>query len=83
MYCLLDGLIRPGGRIQFSESLAGTLADLFAAAERMELEGIVCKRRSPPYVSGDTSQWLKIKCWLEILNAESWYSCLPLAEGLA
>ena len=41
----LRNLIPAGGRIQFSEALEGTPEALFAAAERMRLEGIVCKRR--------------------------------------
>ena len=61
----LAGLIRPGGRIQLSESLAGTPAELFALAERMELEGIVCKRRNAPYVSGSTALWVKVKAFIE------------------
>ena len=32
------------------------------SACRLELEGIVSKRRDAPYVSGRTSDWLKIKC---------------------
>jgi bifunctional non-homologous end joining protein LigD len=32
------------------------------SACRLELEGIVSKRRDAPYISGRTSDWLKIKC---------------------
>ena len=31
----------------------------------MNLEGIVCKRRGSPYVSGSTSLWLKVKTFLQ------------------
>lgn len=61
----LDRLIRPGGRIQYSDGLQGTTMELFAAAERMGLEGIVCKRRGSPYVSGSTLNWLKVKTFFE------------------
>jgi bifunctional non-homologous end joining protein LigD len=61
----LNGLIRPGGRIQYSDSLQGTPAELFGAAERMGLEGIVCKRRGSPYASGDSINWLKVKTFIE------------------
>ena len=47
----LEALIRPGGRIQYSDSLEGTPGELFSAAERFGLEGIVCKRRGSPYRS--------------------------------
>ena len=45
--------------------LAGTPAELFAAAERMGLEGIVCKRRGSAYRSGASTDWLKVKCFVE------------------
>ncbi len=62
----LDGFIHhPGGRTQYSDSLLGTPAELFAAAERMGLEGIVCKRRGSPYRSGAATDWVKIKSFIE------------------
>ncbi len=61
----LYALIRPGGRIQYSDSLQGTPEELYPAVERMGLEGIVCKRRGSPYISGSTSLWLKVKTFLE------------------
>ncbi len=45
--------------------MLGTPAELFAAAERMGLEGIVCKRRGSPYRSGAPTDWLKVKCFVE------------------
>ena len=36
-------------------------AKLLASAERMQLEGIVSKRRSSPYRSGECKDWRKIK----------------------
>ncbi len=53
-------LIRPGGRIQFSDSLQGSPADLFASVERMGLEGIVCKRRGSLTAASQTN-WLKVR----------------------
>jgi bifunctional non-homologous end joining protein LigD len=35
--------------------------DLFAAACRMGLEGLVSKRRDRPYQSGRSKHWIKIK----------------------
>ena len=61
----LEALIRPGGRIQYSDSLEGTPGELFSAAERFGLEGIVCKRRGSPYRSGASTDWLKVKTFVE------------------
>ena len=61
----LEALIRPGGRIQYSDSLEGTPRELFSAAERFGLEGIVCKRRGSPYRSGASTDWLKVKAFVE------------------
>ena len=36
---------------------------MFAEAERLELEGIVSKRRDSRYRSGRTDRWRKVKCW--------------------
>jgi bifunctional non-homologous end joining protein LigD len=62
----LRGLI--GGRaktgpIQFSEHVVGSGAQVFAAAERLGLEGIVSKKATSPYRSGPTKAWLKTKVW--------------------
>lgn len=54
-----------GSRIQFSEAFEGTGKDLFRAADRMGLEGIVSKRADSRYRSGRTKNWLKIKCYQE------------------
>ena len=61
----LHGMIRPGGRIQFSEALLGTPAELFALAEQLELEGIVCKRKGSAYACGNTINWVKVKTFTE------------------
>jgi bifunctional non-homologous end joining protein LigD len=48
-------------------------AKLLASAERLGLEGIVSKRRSAPYRSGECRDWRKIKtvAWREA-NRERW-----------
>ena len=56
--------------------LVATFADgakLLASAERMQLEGIVSKRRSSPYRSGECKDWRKIKtaAW-RAANRERW-----------
>ena len=62
---LLQNLIRPGGRIQFSETLTGTPKAIYAAAEKSGLEGIICKGKGTPYHSGSTALWCRIKCFVE------------------
>ena len=48
-------------------------AKLFATAERIKLEGIVSKRRTAPYRSGECRDWRKVKtvAWREA-NRERW-----------
>jgi bifunctional non-homologous end joining protein LigD len=36
--------------------------ELLAMCAKMRLEGIVSKRLDRPYVSGPTSDWIKVKC---------------------
>ena len=47
--------------IAFSEDHDGDGQALFEAACRMDLEGIIAKRRGSRYVSGRSRSWLKIK----------------------
>jgi bifunctional non-homologous end joining protein LigD len=56
----------------YSDSFADG-ATLLAAADRMELEGIVSKKANMPYRSGPLSGWIKVKCpsWREA-NKERW-----------
>jgi bifunctional non-homologous end joining protein LigD len=51
------------GAIQFSDHVVGPGAEVFAAAERLGLEGIVSKKAASRYRSGPTSAWLKTKAW--------------------
>ena len=55
----------PKSRLQFSEAIAGDGPDVFAAAERMDLEGIVSKRLGSHYRSGRVDNKRKVKCWTE------------------
>ena len=57
----LHGMIRPGGRIRYSEALLGTPTDLFGLVGQMKLGGIVCKRRRSVYVSGSTADWVEVR----------------------
>jgi bifunctional non-homologous end joining protein LigD len=51
--------------IGFSEEFDGDAATLFAAADRMGLEGIVSKKAVSRYRSGRSTSWLKTKCTAE------------------
>ena len=58
---LLQEKIVPGGVIQFSDHYAEKGLDLFEAAKRRGLEGIVAKKRSSAYEEKRSTNWLKIK----------------------
>jgi ATP-dependent DNA ligase len=55
----------PKSCLQFSEAIVGSGPDVFAAAVRMGLEGIVSKRLGSHYRSGRVDSWYKVKCWTE------------------
>ena len=61
---LLRLLGRPGARsrIRYSEHVVGQGARMFAEACRVELEGIVSKRRDSEYKAGRSDAWVKTKC---------------------
>jgi DNA ligase D-like protein (predicted ligase) len=71
---ILQGLIKPGGRIQFSEALPGEAKAIFHVIDQAGLEGMVSKRRDSKYRSGPSTTWWKIKCYtvseLELLGIE-------------
>ena len=50
-----------GSGIAFSEHTEGDGPEVFAAACKMGLEGIVSKRRDMRYIAGRSKAWLKIK----------------------
>lgn len=56
---LLGGMPRDGG-VTISETFEDA-ATLLEACERLELEGIVSKRRGSRYRSGPAHTWLKVK----------------------
>lgn len=63
---LLRALLARGaaleGRLRFSEHVKGEGPRFFEEACRLELEGIVSKRASCPYVGRRTKDWRKVKC---------------------
>jgi bifunctional non-homologous end joining protein LigD len=58
---LLASILRPGPAVRLSEHFETGGAELFEAARRNDLEGIVAKRAASPYVAGRSADWLKIK----------------------
>ena len=54
-------LRRARGGVQYVEHTEGDGEEMFAAACRLGLEGIVSKRLDAPYRSGPARSWLKIK----------------------
>jgi len=61
---LLEEILREKGteHIRFSQSFEGDPQAILASACKMNLEGIIAKRASAPYVSSRTEHWLKLKC---------------------
>jgi bifunctional non-homologous end joining protein LigD len=49
-------------RIRYSEHVVGQGARMFSEACRLQLEGIVSKRRDSEYKAGRTDAWVKTKC---------------------
>jgi len=50
------------GRVRYSEHFDAPGQEVYERACKMALEGIVCKRKDGPYVSGRSQSWLKVKC---------------------
>ena len=74
----------PESRIHFSEDLVGNGPEVFRAADRLGLEGIVSKRPEGRYMSGDRSRlWLKTKTFatsvFEIIGVEKSSTGIPVA----
>jgi bifunctional non-homologous end joining protein LigD len=59
---LADLLTNTGEFIRFSEHLQSDGAEIFRKACELDAEGIVSKRADGKYISGRTTDWLKIKC---------------------
>jgi len=60
---ILAAMIPEGRRIQFSQSLPGDAAAIFHLVDQAGLEGMVSKRRDSVYRSGQSTNWLKAKCY--------------------
>lgn len=61
---ILWDLVKPAkGIIQYSQHVQGNGAEFYAAVEKMDLEGMVSKRKGSPYRSGPSDFWVKTKCW--------------------
>ena len=60
----LVGKTNAKATIRYSEHVAGRGAEVFAEACRLQLEGIVSKRRDAIYTPGRGDTWLKTKCVL-------------------
>jgi bifunctional non-homologous end joining protein LigD len=58
---ILEKLVPSVGPIRFADHVEGRGADLLEAAQRMRLEGIVCKRASSPYRRGRSADWIKVR----------------------
>jgi bifunctional non-homologous end joining protein LigD len=58
---LLAAILAQSDTVHYSDHYIGNGKALFEAATLRELEGIVAKRRSSPYVQKRSSDWLKIK----------------------
>jgi len=60
---LLKGILPKGnaGRIRYTEHFLGSGERLFGAIERMQLEGMVAKRKDSVYSGGRSRLWQKIK----------------------
>jgi DNA ligase D len=59
---LIDPLIDGRSAVQFSDAIEGGDAEsIFAQANRMGLEGVVCKKADSPYVQRRSESWQKLK----------------------
>jgi len=60
---ILEGVILPHDRIQFSQPLPGDAKAISHLIDEAGLEGMVSKRRDSKYRSGRSTAWLKIKAY--------------------
>jgi bifunctional non-homologous end joining protein LigD len=58
---LLQKLVPSIGPIRFADHVEGQAVDFLEAAQRLGLEGIVCKRASSPYRRGRSADWIKVR----------------------
>jgi bifunctional non-homologous end joining protein LigD len=60
---LLSNIVSDAGEfIRYSDHIEADGKDLFRKACELHAEGIISKKAAGPYVSGRTSDWLKLKC---------------------
>ena len=52
----------PSVSVRFSEQFEAPVKDIFAAACKMGLEGVIGKRRGSVYASRRSRDWIKLKC---------------------
>ncbi|UCI22850.1 ATP-dependent DNA ligase (plasmid) [Mesorhizobium sp. B2-1-8] len=71
---ILSEMIPEGQRIQFSQALPGEASAIFHLIDEAGMEGTVSKRRDSKYRSGQSTNWLKAKCYTveeyELLGVE-------------
>lgn len=60
---MLYSIVKPGTRIQFSETLPGDAASIFYLVDQAGIEGVVSKRAHSVYRSGPTANWTKAKSY--------------------
>ncbi|RUX97454.1 MULTISPECIES: ATP-dependent DNA ligase [unclassified Mesorhizobium] len=60
---ILESMIPPDRRIQFSQALPGDAMAIYHLVDQAGLEGMVSKRRDSKYRSGNSTSWLKAKCY--------------------
>jgi bifunctional non-homologous end joining protein LigD len=53
---------RRKGPVRYSDDFDAPVSALFESACRLQLEGLIGKRRDAAYVSGRTRSWIKLKC---------------------
>src|SRR5262249_44543371 len=58
----LQPLIPKEGVVRFSEDFDAPVGQLLESACRLQLEGLIGKRRDAIYTSGRTRSWIKLKC---------------------
>jgi len=58
----LAPLLLDDERVRFSEDFDAPVDQLYESACRLQLEGLIGKRRDAPYVPGRTRSWIKLKC---------------------
>lgn len=78
----LESLLRnEDGAIRLSDTIDGDGREIFAAASRHGLEGIIAKHKDSSYRSGRLGDWVKIKCVQRDSFIVVGYEPSPVARG--